>query len=62
MERHLGARTFFVGERYTIADIALYASTHVAGEGGFDLSPYPGVRAWLKRVSEQPGYVPITRG
>ena len=62
MEGHLARRTFFVGERYTIADIALYAYTHVAGEGGFDLAPYENVRAWLARVAAQPGYVPITRG
>jgi glutathione S-transferase len=62
MEGHLARRTFFVGERYTIADIALYAYTHVAGEGGFDLAPYEHVRAWLARVAAQPGYVPITRG
>jgi glutathione S-transferase len=62
MEAHLARRTFFVGERYTIADIALYAYTHVAGEGGFDLAPYGNVRAWLARVAAQPGYVPITRG
>ncbi len=51
MEGHLGGRRFFVGERYTIADIALYAYTHVASEGGFDLGPYPAVRAWLGRVA-----------
>jgi glutathione S-transferase len=60
MERHLATRTFLVGERYTIADIALYAYTHVAGEGGFDLEPYPAIRAWLDRVAAQPGHVPIT--
>jgi glutathione S-transferase len=60
MERHLGGRTFHVGERYTIADISLYAYTHVAGEGGFDLTRYPAIRAWLDRVAEQPGHVPIT--
>jgi glutathione S-transferase len=43
----------------TLADIALYAYTHVADEGGFDLQPYPNVRAWLERVSSQPGHVPI---
>lgn len=59
MERHLGGREFFVGERFTIADIALYAYTHVAPEGGFDLEPYPAVRAWLDRVAAQPGIVPI---
>ena len=61
MEEHLGANPFFVGGRYTIADIALYAYTHVAGEGGFDLAPYPALRAWLGRVREQPRHVPITR-
>lgn len=61
MERHLASRTFFVGERYTIADIALYAYTHVAAEGGFDLAPYPAVQAWLGRVHAQPGHVPITQ-
>ncbi|MBY0279901.1 glutathione S-transferase family protein [Candidatus Binatia bacterium] len=60
MESHLATRTYFVGERYTIADIALYAYTHVADEGGFDLEPYPAVRAWLARVASQPGHVPIT--
>jgi glutathione S-transferase len=62
MERHLHDRTFFVGERYTIADIALYAYTHVAGEGGFDLAPYGAVNAWLARVREQPRHIPITQG
>lgn len=60
MERHLGDHAFFVGERFTIADIALYAYTHVAPEGGFDLEPYPAVRTWLERVAAQPGIVPIT--
>jgi glutathione S-transferase len=59
MERHLGARTFLVGERYSIADISLYAYTHVADEGGFDLGGYPAITAWLDRVSAQPGHVPI---
>jgi glutathione S-transferase len=57
MEKHLAEGTFFVGGRYTIADIALYAYTHVAGEGGFDLARFPAVRAWLARVEAQPGYV-----
>jgi len=60
MEQHLKDRQFFVGERYGIADFALYAYTHVAEEGGFDLAPYPAVRAWLARVAAQPGHVPIT--
>jgi len=60
MERHLAERRFFVGERCGIADIALYAYTHVAEDGGFDLAPYPAVRAWLARVAAEPGHVPIT--
>ncbi|HVU51799.1 MAG TPA: glutathione S-transferase family protein [Polyangia bacterium] len=60
MEHHLGTRRFFVGERYTIADIALYAYTHVAGEGGFDLSPYAAVRGWLARVAAEPRHIAIT--
>jgi glutathione S-transferase len=60
MDDHLAGRRFLVGERYTIADIALYAYTHVAPEGGFELEPYPAVRAWLDRVAAQPGHVPIT--
>lgn len=60
MEGHLAARGFFVGDRYTIADIALYAYTHVAGEGGFDLGPYPAVRSWLARVAAQPRHLGIT--
>jgi glutathione S-transferase len=60
MEQHLRARPFFVGGRYTIADIALYAYTHVAHEGGFDLAPYENVRAWLARVAAQPRHLKIT--
>jgi glutathione S-transferase len=60
MERHLGAREFLVADRYTIADIALYAYTHVAEEGGFELSQYPAIRAWLLRLAAQPRHVPIT--
>jgi glutathione S-transferase len=59
MEQHLQSRRFFVAERYTIADIALYAYTHVAHEGGHDLSPYANVRAWLKRVAAEPGHIGI---
>jgi glutathione S-transferase len=59
MERHLEDRTFLVGEQYTIADISLYAYTHVAHEGGFELESYPAIRAWLERVSAQPGHVTI---
>jgi glutathione S-transferase len=60
MESHLKSRTFFVGERYSIADIALYAYTHVAPQGGLDLAPYPHVLSWLGRVAAQPRYIPIT--
>jgi glutathione S-transferase len=59
MERHLARRRFFVDDRYSIADVALYAYTHVADEGGFDLAPHPAVRAWLARVAAEPGHVPI---
>jgi len=57
MESHLATRAYFVAERYSIADIALYAYTHVAPDGGLDLEPYPNVRNWLARVAAQPGYV-----
>jgi glutathione S-transferase len=62
MEGHLAKRSFFAAERYTIADIALYAYTHVAEEGGFPLAPYPAIRAWLARVASQPRHIPITQG
>jgi len=62
MEGHLKTRPFFVANRYSIADIALYAYTHVADEGGFDLSRYPSIRAWLDRVRSQPRHIPITQG
>jgi glutathione S-transferase len=62
MEKHLTGRPFFVGDRYSIADIALYAYTHVAHEGGFDLSGSPNVRAWRERVRTQPKHIPITQG
>jgi glutathione S-transferase len=57
MEEHLRSHAFFVAERYSIADIALYAYTHVAHEGGFDLAPYNAIQKWLSLVREQPGYV-----
>src|SRR5271154_2676803 len=62
MEKRLTTREWFVGENYSIADIALYAYTHVADEGGFDLGKYPATRAWLERVKSQPRHIPITRG
>jgi glutathione S-transferase len=57
MEHELAARPFFVGDRYSIADIALHAYTDVAEEGGFDLARYPAVNAWRARVRAQPRYV-----
>jgi glutathione S-transferase len=60
MERHLDGREFLVADRYTIADIALYAYTHVAPEGGFALEPYSAVRSWLSRVAAQPRHIAIT--
>jgi glutathione S-transferase len=61
MERHLAfdGRDYLVGERLSLADIALYAYTHVAHEGGFDLEPYPAIGAWLERVAAEPGHVSI---
>ena len=59
MEGHLTSRTFLVGGSYSLADISLYAYTHVSHEGGFDLDPYPAIRKWLGRVAAQPGHVPI---
>ena len=60
MEQHLARERFFVADRYTIADVALYAYTHVADEGGFDLERFPAVRAWLARVAAEPRHVTIT--
>ncbi len=62
MENHLAENDYFVGDRYSIADVALYAYTHVADEGGFDLSRYPAIRAWLERVASQPDHVRIDAG
>jgi len=58
MENQLAQTPFFVGEP-SLADVALYAYTHVAHEGGFDLAPYPAVRAWLDRFAALPGFVPM---
>jgi glutathione S-transferase len=57
MENHLRRAAFFAAGHYTVADIALYSYTHIAHEIGFDLTGFPAVRAWLKRVVEQPGHV-----
>ncbi|WP_156679162.1 glutathione S-transferase family protein [Sphingomonas profundi] len=59
MDGHLAERRFLVGDAFGLADIALYAYTHVAGEGGFDLSLYPAIRRWLDRVAGLPNHVPI---
>lgn len=57
MEQHLAKRSYLVDERYTIADISLYAYTHVAAEGGFDMAPYAAINAWLERVASHPRHV-----
>lgn len=57
MDEHLASRRFFVGDGLSLADIALYVYTHVAEEGGFGLSAYPALSAWLDRVAEEPGYI-----
>lgn len=57
MEQHLAQHPFFVGDNYSIADIGLYAYTHVADEGGFDLSKYAAIQAWFDRVKSQPNYI-----
>ena len=59
MEQHLQREPFFAAARYSIADIALYAYTHCAGDGGFDLARYPAIGAWLERVRSQPRHVPL---
>jgi glutathione S-transferase len=60
MDEHLAARSFFVAERMTLADVAFFAYTHVAGEGGFELSRYPAVQSWLDRVAAQPSHIPMS--
>jgi glutathione S-transferase len=59
MERHLSGRDFLVADGVTVADIALYAYTHVAGEGGFEIDRFPAIGAWLERISSLPGYISI---
>ena len=60
MEQQLARQPFFAGERYSIADIALFAYTHVAEEGGFNLSHYPAVRGWIGKVRLQAGHIPMS--
>jgi glutathione S-transferase len=59
LDEHLDGRTYLVGDSLTLADIPLYAYTHVAPEGGFTLEPFAAVRGWLERVASEPGHVPI---
>jgi glutathione S-transferase len=59
LERHLAGRSYLVGERLSIADIALYGYVHVADEGGFELGRYPAVQAWIARVAAEPGHITI---
>lgn len=61
MEQHLAGRDWFVGDEYGIADIALYAYTHCAADGGFKLASFPNITAWLARVRAQPGHTPMQR-
>ena len=60
METHLAKHDWLAGGQYSIADIALYGYTHVAHEGGFDLSGYPAVAAWLKRVASEPNHIALS--
>ena len=60
MEQHLQHHNFLVADQYTIADIGLYAYTHVADEGGFDLTKFPAILSWLKRIQDQPRHISIT--
>jgi glutathione S-transferase len=59
LEAHLSLHSFLVGERYTVADIAVYGYTHVSGEGGYELGRYPAVNAWMARIAAQPGHISI---
>jgi len=60
-ERHLSGRDWLVGDAMTVADIALYAYTHAAEEGEFELGGYDAIRRWLARVAAEPGHVPMSR-
>ncbi len=62
MDDHLASHDFFAAGRYTIADVALYGYTSVAADGGFDLSKFPAVQAWMMRIEAQPGYVAANAG
>jgi glutathione S-transferase len=60
MQTHLARHDWFAGGRYSVADIALYAYTHCAADGGFDLDAYPAIRAWMNRVAAEPGHIPLS--
>ena len=62
MEKRLSDNNYLVGESYTIADICLYAYTHVADEGGFDLDRYPAITAWIERIAKHPKHILLTEG
>jgi glutathione S-transferase len=59
MDEHLGEHPFLATDRFSLADICLYGYTHVAAEGGFDLSCWPNIGAWLERVAAVPGHIPM---
>lgn len=59
MEQALARQPYLAGDAFTIADISLFAYTHVAHEGGYDLTPYPAINSWLERVKGQPGFTPL---
>jgi glutathione S-transferase len=61
MDRHLARNTYFVGDRCSVADLALYAHTHVAPEGDFDLSGFQAVTDWLARIAAEPGHITMTQ-
>ena len=61
MEQQLLSHSFITGDKYNIADIALFAYTHVADEGGFDLEEYPATLAWIERITGRPNYVPMSK-
>jgi glutathione S-transferase len=60
MEKHLSKANWFAGDSYSLADVSLYAYTHAADEGGFELPDYPAICAWLKRVAAQPNHIPLS--
>jgi glutathione S-transferase len=59
MDAHLQERDYFVDDRFSVADIALYAYTHRAAEGGFELSPFGALQRWFQRIESRPAYLPL---